>query len=177
MSSNLTHSAGTEFSTPSDNISMKDTDIAWVAGIIDGEGSVSGTWINKEHTRWKPVIAVDNTDLPIIETLVSLFGGSVVKKKKVIEHHRQCYTWRVHGTDQIISFLETILPYMRVESKRERAQLLINEYRNLTPRNGYYTDKMRADKLDFIGRYYALGTGRGSSGRYKQIGDCTTLEK
>ena len=39
-------------------------------------------------------------------------------------------------------------------SKVYRANLIVNEYNKLTPRNGKYTDEMKANKRDFEYRFF-----------------------
>src|SRR5262245_37472759 len=101
------------------------------------------------------MVCLDSTDWEIIEELQRLHGGTVVAKRKTREHHRQGWSWRVYGTDKIIALLRQIHPYMRCRVKAERARLLIEEYKDLTPRNGYYTPEMRVAKKSFEARFMA----------------------
>jgi len=137
-------------------------DLAWAAGIIDADGCVTlhGSSGTAKGFR-RPGIAVDNTDGEILAELVRLFGGSLVKKKRTKEHHRQCWSWRLYGADKIISFLSSLRPYMRNNFKRERARMIVEEYKAVTPRNGSYTDRLRAQKEAFVDRFMNLGAGRG----------------
>ncbi|MET8310761.1 hypothetical protein [Micromonospora sp. NPDC005173] len=138
---------------------------AWVAGIVDGEGCVTLIGSINQSAFRKPLISVDNTDVEILNELGRLYGGRVVAKKKAADHHRQAWTWRVYGADNIIALLREIVPYMRCAAKLERAWLLLDEYKRLTPRNGWYTDEARRAKLDFERRFMAVGAGRGSQCR------------
>ncbi len=48
-----------------------------------------------------------------------------------------------------IKLLEDIYPYLIIESKRKRAEMIITQYKALTPRNGRYTDEQLAKKERF----------------------------
>lgn len=137
-----------------------DTELAWTAGMIDADGCIT---LNKagQGRRRKPMIAIDNTDHEIIDELSRLYGGSVVKKKKYRDHHRQAWCWRLYGSAQIRTLLVDVYPYMRNAMKRERARILIEEWPALTPRNGIYTVGMLAAKKELEERFMDLGIGRG----------------
>lgn len=140
-------------------------DRAWTAGIIDGDGCVTlrpgGRWFRN------PIVVVDNTDMEILNELISLHGGSLVKKKSKEAHHRQAWSWRLYGPDKVIAFLRLIRPYMRCAVKKERADLIIREYKLLTIRNGQYTVEQKEAKFDFERRFMAIGPGRGSQCKVK----------
>lgn len=145
-----------------------DLELAWTAGLFDGDGCITLARTGRAFGR--PVIAVDTTDPEIHAELCRLYGGSIVTKRKVREHHRQAWSWRIYGADQILDLLAKILPYMRCAIKLERGRMLLAEYRQLTPRNGFYTPEMRAQKLDFEHRFMAVGAGRGSQCRAEDEG-------
>jgi len=139
---------------------------AWVAGLMDGDGCVTLAGVGGAFR--KPFVVVDSTDSEILAELQRLYGGSLVSKKKAKEHHRQAWSWRVYGSDKIISLLGDVLPYMRCDSKVRRARMLTTEYKAITPRNGKYTEEMRARKFEFESRFMAIGAGRGSQCRPAQ---------
>lgn len=139
---------------------------AWAAGIVDGDGSVS--MVPSGSLFRKPIVVVDSTDYEILEELQNNFGGHIVLKKSAKPHHRQAWSWRIYGAYKVSDFLSTVLPYMRCDSKRTRACMLINEYPKLTPRNGYYTDDAREAKFAFEEAFFSIGHGRGASLRHKR---------
>lgn len=145
---------------------MRDIDAAWAAGYIDGDGCIC-LYSNERRYR-KLTVSVDSTDIELIDEMIRLAGGTVVKKKRAKKHHRQAYTWRLYGSDKIISFLTQVEPFMRCMAKKERALLIIREWRELTPRNGFYTDELRALKDDFEERFLSIGSQRGSQ-TYRRI--------
>lgn len=58
--------------------------------------------------------------------------------------------------DAVIQLLNNIEPYLVVQSKKNRAQLIIHEYKKLTPRNGKYTKELFEKKALFYERFIAL---------------------
>lgn len=137
------------------------TDLAWVAGLIDGDGCIT---MNKQTngSYRKPMVVVDNCDEEILDSLVEIAGGSLVTKKKYQDHHRQAYSWRLYGADNVIGFLREILPYMRCQHKIDRARMLVEEYKVVTHRNGRYNPEARLAKEDFETRFMSTGFDRGS---------------
>lgn len=111
-----------------------------------------------------PNIVIDNTDIEILEKLLMIYGGSLVAKRRQADHHRQAWSWRLYGANQIISFLRIIEPYMMCAAKKARARMLIDRYKSVTPRNGRYTDEMIQEKVQFEDEFMAIGAGRGSGG-------------
>lgn len=94
------------------------TDLAYIAGIIDGEGSImrnpQGLWI----------VRVNMTDRPLIEWLYS-FGGKFAFRgvPKAHPNHKPQYEWMVARQLDVVTLLEAILPYMRVKSERAKQAL------------------------------------------------------
>jgi len=135
---------------------MKETDAAWLAGYIDGDGciTISGRMA-------QPVLHIDSCDMELLERVVSLCGGFIVTKKKYKDHHRQAYTWRVKGSTRIADILIEVRPYMSCKFKIERADILIHEWRGVVHRNGNYTAKTQAIRDEVRQRFMDVGAGRG----------------
>jgi len=62
----------------------------WVAGFVDGEGTISIHRMNEGKSlmgaRHRALMEVTNTNLESLNKLVSLFGGSIWKKRKQEEN-------------------------------------------------------------------------------------------
>ena len=134
---------------------------ACTAGLIDGDGCISMQGGNSIGLR-KPIVVVDNTDMEILDELLRLHGGSLVTKKRYAANHRQAFSWRLYGSQHIRVFLALLYPYMRNAMKRERARMLIEEWPNVSIRNGRYTAEKRLVRNEFENRFMLLGEGRGS---------------
>lgn len=64
------------------NMEFKQVDLAWAAGIIDGDGCITMDKTYAKSSYRRPCVYVDNTDYELIEELMGLFSGYVVSKKK-----------------------------------------------------------------------------------------------
>lgn len=73
---------------------MEVVEKAYLAGIIDGEGTVTLTRHHKNETPTARV-SVANNNLKLLEWIKSIVGGVIVSKKKYKTHHRDSYVWYV----------------------------------------------------------------------------------
>lgn len=95
---------------------MTDAEIAWVAGIIEGEGCVS----LKGKSGVK--ILVNMTDEDTIEKLLSITNvGAMRGPYRWREQHLQYWTWDVGKHADVIPLLRAILPWM---SQRRTTKIL-----------------------------------------------------
>jgi hypothetical protein len=147
---------------------VSDVQLAWAAGVIDGDGCVtldSPGAARCGTKRRRPAVIVDSTDIEILTELQTLFGGSLVKKRRQQPHHRQAWSWRLYGADLVLALLRGVLPYMRCAVKVQRAALLVEQYKQTTPRNGRYTPELLVRRAAFEQQFMAIGAGRGSQNR------------
>jgi len=109
---------------------MKKTDLAYMAGIVDGEGYISlarrNSKRNKNGIRYDIQIGVTNTNKWLLETFRFTFGGSISKKKKGYEKSlpssQDCFNWQASNQQALIT-VKALLPYLRL--KRPQAELAI----------------------------------------------------
>ena len=120
---------------------------AYIAGLIDGEGTVTLTRTHAGENR-RPVVSVANTELPLLQFLVDHVGvGKITRKRVVSDLHTPSYCYAV-SSRQALALLAQVAPYMR-SYKRQRAELILAQYQLLTPRNGKYTAALRAARTRF----------------------------
>lgn len=127
---------------------MEDWVVGYAAGILDGEGSVCLVRL-KPNEQKAPTVYVSSTTPEILEVLKKHFGGWITKggdPKK--DNHRRIYQWVLqHG--RALKFLELVEPYLFEPEKKRKAQLLLTQYKEVTPRNGKYTPEMKIKKEAF----------------------------
>ncbi|WP_194191205.1 LAGLIDADG family homing endonuclease [Clostridium chrysemydis] len=135
---------------------MKDTDKAYIAGLIDGEGSIMLQRIHRS-TYPSPVVSVTSTTIEILHYLKDIIGHGTITKKTNYnpEKHKDCYTY-ILTYDKAINLLKDIYPYLIIKIKKERAKLIIDEYKSVTLRNGRYSKEQLALKLDFYNRFMSI---------------------
>jgi hypothetical protein len=115
-------------------------DAAYIAGLIDGEGSVS---LSRRHAneRRQLVVSIANTEAALLRFVLDRVGaGKITSKRIAAIHHTPSSVYAVTNR-QALSLLEQLYPYLR-SHKRERARLVLEKYIPATPRNGKYTPEI-----------------------------------
>jgi hypothetical protein len=102
------------------------TALAYIAGIIDGEGSIFITNHTGRSTRL--FVAVSNTKFELLDYLRNCFGGSIVTSKRASGlNQKQCWQWQ--AKDRIAErALKSVFPFLRL--KKEQAELAL-KFRSL----------------------------------------------
>ncbi|MEW9094356.1 MAG: LAGLIDADG family homing endonuclease [Clostridiaceae bacterium] len=126
---------------------------AYIAGIIDGEGSIM---LLKFHSNQlpSPCLSISSTSLDLLNWIKNTLNCGIIKLKKNYNSnlHKDSYTYTLKYND-VIELLEQIYPYLILEKKIQRAKLIVNEYKKVTPRNGRYSKEMLKAKNDFYERF------------------------
>lgn len=110
-------------------------ELAYLAGIFDGEGCIDIARISRKD-RWSPTyrlqcrLAMCNPYIP--KLFYFRFGGSVRTFKRDPKWSRQWY-WHISGV-KAVEFLNVIKPYLRL--KRAEADLAITFQENIKPTGG-----------------------------------------
>ena len=125
---------------------MKEAEKAYLAGIIDGEGTVTLAKNRKTETP-SPSVTVANNNLELLEWIKGLVGGTIISKKKHKAHHSDSYAWAMRS-DKAIQLLKDIRQYLIV--KKPQADLIINKYKSVTHRAGKYTPEMLEKKMRLV---------------------------
>jgi hypothetical protein len=96
---------------------MTPVELAWAAGLFEGEGSVR---ISKPAARnWGSLnVDVPNTDQSIVQFFYGRWGGSV-REVPAQGNRRTYWRWRL-AARQAVPFLEAIRPYLVTDRVRQR---------------------------------------------------------
>jgi hypothetical protein len=128
---------------------MTNIEIAYLAGIIDGEGSIM---LSKyHHSEFPcPCISISSTDLELLEWVRDKIGSGRINRKKNynINKHKTSYTYVVYY-DTAIDVMNKIEPYLVIVKKKLRAKFITENYKKITIRNGKYNDIQRYAKEQF----------------------------
>lgn len=97
-------------------------DVAYMAGIIDGEGHFYKPLVKNgrgESTRYARIV-VTNTDRDLIDWMLNTFGGSASEMKKPFSHYKQCYSYRLQGkkAEEVAILVYPYLIVKRTQVKR-----------------------------------------------------------
>jgi len=106
---------------------MKETDKAYIAGLLDGEAYIGiKKSTAKRNGRINPAyqerIQVRMVDEPAIKFLTESLGGNYYQEKPSAKNGRPLYCFQA-SDKQAIKILKTVLPYLRV--KKEVAEIVI----------------------------------------------------
>ena len=136
---------------------MKETTLAYAAGLVDGEGSIMLSH-ERAWSRFRlPTVSVASTTPELLHELLHNFGGAISNKRTFKKGHTPSQVWRVTHR-HALKFLVDILPYLHVPEKVRRARLLVYKYALVTPRNGKYTSAMRKNKQSFERAFFSHST-------------------
>jgi hypothetical protein len=136
--------------------------IAYIAGIMDGEGTITLSRIHKTDPYRTPVVSVSSTSYEILEFIHKHYGGTIINHKTYQQHHKQSWIWKV-TYDKAIGLVSDVYPYLLDNTKRHRACLLISKYRKVTVRNGRYSESQKQAKLQFEQEFFQTGGEHESS--------------
>jgi hypothetical protein len=103
---------------------LKEVDVAWLAGLLEGEGSftLQQPLNAKGEPRTRIAISLQMTDLDVLEKVASLVGdGKVLTAKRQAGHHKETWRWQISSRGITAELMARILPYM---SKRRVGQII-----------------------------------------------------
>lgn len=148
------------------------TDWAYMAGIMDGEGSFSISKVTNHTESGKPYFAYDckilvgNTSVVLMKWLVEHFGGvyrvasshlskiagtdKAIAKSWSGSNFKTCYRWTCEGYRKQQEFLLAVIPYLVI--KREQAIVALEWTRMVNAKNP-------AKRLELHQRMIALNKG------------------
>lgn len=127
---------------------------AYIAGLIDGEGTITLSRRHKHDNR-QLMVTISSTERPLLEfVLEQTQVGKITAKRTYQAHHRPNYTYAV-GNRQALQLLKQVQTYLR-SYKRRRCELALEKYLRWTPRNGKYTDDLLADRTKFEIQFLAI---------------------
>lgn len=107
----------TEVPTILQNRQITDIEKAYIAALLDGEGTIS---IQSQGGRTaRPIVAICNNNLECLLMVKELFGGEIYPKGIQARNKR----WKVNSLNDVIKFLEEVLPFVLI--KRRQAELAL----------------------------------------------------
>jgi hypothetical protein len=102
---------------------------AYLAGIIDGEGTIriGATKPNSKNPLWNiryyAAISVGMSEKKVIEKFEQTFGTNTNMYVECIPNRKTMYRWGTSGTQNMIDIIKKLLPYLI--AKREQAKLVL----------------------------------------------------
>lgn len=124
--------------------------LAYLAGIIDGEGSIA-IEVQSKSIRWNRKcdyyslrLLVINTNLPLLNWIQENFGGTI-RQRPDIENRRRCYRWNIfsHNAAEI---LKECQPYMIV--KKPHTEIFIKFAETMSKSNSRLSEELLEYRKD-----------------------------
>lgn len=111
------------------NSSWTETELAYFAGIIDGEGCF--TLHNFGTHRFARQLHVGNTDVRMLEWIRARFGGNVKLERRSKLQHKPVWRW-YSDANNLDAVIAAVMPYLIC--KKDRAELMLAYSATLAPR-------------------------------------------
>lgn len=134
---------------------MTDTELAWAAGVLEGEGSIR---INKPTRRnmGALLVTVTSTDTDMIVPFVRWWPACMLRQPKVKAHHRHAYVW-VAAARTAAAFLRAVRPFIRTARIREKIELALEFQEQKSSSHAVNrTPEYLARQIDYYERMRAL---------------------
>lgn len=103
---------------------LQETDVAWLAGLLEGEGSFTLQQpLNAlGEKRVRIAISLQMTDRDVLEKVASLVqDGKVLTAKRQAGHHKETWRWQISSLEIVSQLMTRVLPYM---SERRSKQII-----------------------------------------------------
>ena len=130
---------------------------AYIAGLVDGEGTITLTSLHRGERR-RIVVSISNNDRAMLDYVRDAVGaGFVTTKRTYSDRHAPGFCYSVKSR-QALDLLSQIARYLRTY-RRTRAEIALARYVSLTPRNGKYSPGLVSRRTDFEREFLATGPG------------------
>lgn len=148
-----------------------ETDYAWAAGFLDGEGCL-GVYVGSGYGGCKTHVvrvSVSSTSREVVEHLQGIIGGSVTVKSHQREGWSQGYQLQISRAAAVVHALEMLMPYIVL--KRPEAELVLQFCRGITSKSSpkaKLTDEERAWRDGLVVQLHDLKGTSGLRGRARK---------
>ena len=118
---------------------MNKTDLAYIAGIVDGEGYVgikrskaNGKTTGRVNDAYHERIQVRMVDEPAIRFLADTLGGWYYKEKPHCNNGRPLYCYQA-SDKKASEILTALLPYLRIKTEQANIVLALTTHQRTLP--------------------------------------------
>jgi hypothetical protein len=102
---------------------MLDQDVAWLAGLYEGEGSLLPTRRRGRVDGWR--LSITMTDEDIVRRVHGITGrGSVIPIPRQRDDWKDAWRWGVNRRDHIAVIVRALLPYLGKRRSADVAEFL-----------------------------------------------------
>ena len=129
---------------------VKQTDLAWLAGFLDGEGTIGISRTNHKNQKTpylRPLVQAPNTDRKAIDEMVRIIELVTGKKPSVCEcnkgNENWSKAWRVKVSTQweLLLLIPAIIPYLILKKRQAELSLEFCKRKYARSTKHWYQDK------------------------------------
>ena len=114
---------------------MTTSEAAYVAGIVDGEGTINiaeGWCARKRGNSYHPRLSVGSTSKKLVDCLIRVFGGrSTARKVPSNPKAKDQWCWYLNGYEAVTLLLE-IRPFLVIKPLQANLVLAVPRFREFT---------------------------------------------
>ncbi len=139
----------------------KDLEIAYIAGLFDGEGTVTLAKGSNPKAFRRIEMTLSSTDKCLCDYVAEVLKGGHVyaKQSRKPDQWSQAYEFRWSGNGAKLA-LSKIRPFVRCPEKARRIDLIISMFDVVTSRNGKYNKAQRENKIEFERLFFEKATAQ-----------------
>lgn len=132
---------------------MTEFEYAYIAGVIDGKGSIMLLKFHKNQNP-SPCISISSSTIELLYYIKSRVNAGTIRGKKNynLDRHKDSFTYEARF-NKALELLKEIAPYLVIEAKRKKAELIISKYKKVTPRNERYNIRKNEEKEMFYNEF------------------------
>jgi hypothetical protein len=109
-----------------------DTNLAYVAGLIDGEGCIHLDCPRGVTYRARVSVGMTEPALPLLQGLRAEWGGTLYQLRKPTDRWAGAWTWHLTGSPAT-ALLTAIRPFLRLKSTQAESALRVEAIRDALP--------------------------------------------
>lgn len=125
---------------------MRTADLAYAAGIIDGEGCIHASGYRQKYSI---MVTVSNTNYHVIKWLHDRWPGALYRKQnKKHPRHKDAHVWRIYGL-QAFLFLKSIRAFLIIKAPQAECALsALAIYHAANSNSASFVESRRARQAD-----------------------------
>ena len=135
-------------------LNLTETDIAWIAGLLEGEGYFGIDTRSKDRyeiskTPPAPFIKISMVDEDIIQRLSKLLDKSYFSPSRKTVTGKQVYTLHIGEKEKVLFILQKILPYMGMRRGERITESIsyLQTWKEWVENGGRVENAKRANKI------------------------------
>lgn len=133
-----------------ERVVLSDTDAAYLAGIIDGEGSIGLSKITRKSRDFvAPFVSITNTSTKLVDRLASAYPNGTWRTRQRNFKNKPVNDWVLNKVNDIVDLLPQIIPHLTIKVDKANLVLDFCKYRQ---EKHPYSDK----ELEFFVKFKEL---------------------